>query len=142
VQTNTSPYHHSKVGDSPPDAYHALPTQEIRNDLLVDVIQQASRTLVVISCINEEFPPGVVINERTNLKAIRKDRVLRLALQSDFPRLVTLNHGRRPSLQGLLAQHWDNGQQSWRTAWKLTSVQRTGKTLGARRIRRRPSVSG
>ena len=62
--------------------YHALSTQEIWNDLFVDVIQQASRPLVVISCINEEFPSGVVVNEWTNLQRIGKDHAVILALLS------------------------------------------------------------
>lgn len=45
---------------------HALATQEIGNNLFIDVVQQASRALVIISCIDEELPSGVVINERTN----------------------------------------------------------------------------
>lgn len=69
------------------NTYHALSTQEVWNNLSINVIQQASRTLVVISCINQEFPSGVVINEWTNLEGIRKDHVVILALLSDFQRL-------------------------------------------------------
>lgn len=69
------------------NTYHALSAQEVWNNLSINVIQQASRTLVVISCINQEFPSGVVINEWTNLEGIRKDHVVILALLSDFQRL-------------------------------------------------------
>lgn len=51
----------------PEHTYHALSAQEIWNYLLINVIQQASRTLVVVARIDEELSSGVVINERTNL---------------------------------------------------------------------------
>lgn len=55
------------------DTYHALPTQEIWDYLFIDVIQQASRALVVISCIDEELSSGVVVDEWTNLKVTRQN---------------------------------------------------------------------
>lgn len=49
--------------------HHAIPPKEIRDDLLVYVVHQPSRTLVVIACIDEEFLAGVFINEWTHLGA-------------------------------------------------------------------------
>lgn len=49
------------------NSYHALSTKKVRNNFLIDVIQQSPRTLVVISSINKEFLSSVVINEWTNL---------------------------------------------------------------------------
>lgn len=66
MQTSVWPWHGCNT-------YHALPAQEIWNYLFIDVIQQASRALVVISRINEEFPSCVVVNKWTNLKPIRQN---------------------------------------------------------------------
>lgn len=49
--------------------HHAVSPQEIRNDLLVYVVHQPSRTLVVVACIDEELLAGVFINEWTHLGA-------------------------------------------------------------------------
>ena len=49
------------------DTHHALPAQEIRDDLLVYIVQQASRTLVVIACVDEELLAGVFVNKWTHL---------------------------------------------------------------------------
>lgn len=49
--------------------HHAVPPEEIRDDLLVYVVHQPSRTLVVIACIDEELLAGVFINEWTHLGA-------------------------------------------------------------------------
>lgn len=50
------------------DTYHTLSTQEVRDDLLVYVVHQSSRTLVVIACIDEELLAGVFINKWTDLR--------------------------------------------------------------------------
>lgn len=63
-------------------SYHALSTEEIRDNFFIDVIQQSPRTLVVISSINKEFFSSVIINEWTNLqrKKNRTDQALTLFL--------------------------------------------------------------
>ena len=50
-----------------PGTYNALAAQEVGDDLFVDVVQQASGALVVIARVNEELPPGVVVDERADL---------------------------------------------------------------------------
>lgn len=50
------------------DTHHTLPSQEVRDDLLVYVVHQPSRTLVVIACIDEELLAGVFINKWTHLR--------------------------------------------------------------------------
>lgn len=49
------------------DTHHTLSSQEVRDDLLIYIIHQPSRTLVVIACIDEELLAGVFINEWTHL---------------------------------------------------------------------------
>lgn len=51
-----------------PHTHHALPPQEIRDDLLVYVVHQPSRTLVVIACIDEELLAGVFVDKWTHLR--------------------------------------------------------------------------
>lgn len=51
------------------DTHHTLPSQEVRDDLLVYVVHEPSRTLIVIACIDEELLAGVFINKRTHLGA-------------------------------------------------------------------------
>lgn len=49
------------------DTHHTLSSQEVRDDLLIYIIHEPSRTLVVIACIDEELLAGVFINEWTHL---------------------------------------------------------------------------
>lgn len=52
----------------PSDTHHTLSSQEVRDDLLVDVVHQPPRTLVIIACIDQELLAGVFINEGTHLR--------------------------------------------------------------------------
>lgn len=47
---------------------HAVSSQEIRNDLLIYVVNQASRALVVVAGIDEELLAGVLVNEWAHLQ--------------------------------------------------------------------------
>lgn len=58
-----------KVHKPSSDTHHTFSSQEVRDDFLVYVVHQPSRTLVVIACIDEELFAGVLINERTHLRA-------------------------------------------------------------------------
>lgn len=49
-------------------SHHAVPSQEVRDDLSVNVIHQAPRTLVIIASINKELLAGVLIDEGTDLE--------------------------------------------------------------------------
>lgn len=51
------------------DTHHTLSSQEVRDDLLVDVVHQTSRTLVVVAGVDEELLAGVFIDERTHLRS-------------------------------------------------------------------------
>lgn len=60
-------YKNGNIEPHPLVTYHTFSTEEIGNNFFVDVIQQPTRTLVVIACINQEFLSRVVINKWTNL---------------------------------------------------------------------------
>lgn len=55
------------------DTHHALSSQEIRDDLLVYIVHQPSRTLVVIACIDEELLAGVFVDKWTHLCGCDED---------------------------------------------------------------------
>ena len=56
------------VKGSSSDTHHTLSSQEVRDDLLIYIIHEPSRTLVVIACIDEELLAGVFINEWAHLR--------------------------------------------------------------------------
>lgn len=49
------------------EPHHTLSSQEVRDDLLVYIVHQASRTLVVIACINEELLACVFVDKWAHL---------------------------------------------------------------------------
>lgn len=81
VQTGAPLPAPAATGGSP---YHALSAQEVWDDLCVDVVQQAPGPLVVVPRINQELPPGVVVNEWADLRAIQKGRSVMCAWLSDL----------------------------------------------------------
>lgn len=60
--------------------HHAVPSQEVGDDLFVNVVHQTSWTLVVISGVNKELLTGVLINQGTDLMT---PRVIREHERSD-----------------------------------------------------------
>lgn len=48
--------------------HHAVPSQEVRDDFFVDVVQQSSWTLVVIPAIKEELLPCVLVDQGADLE--------------------------------------------------------------------------
>lgn len=49
--------------------HHALSSQEVRDHALVQVVHQAARALVIAAAVDEELPPGVLIDEGADLRA-------------------------------------------------------------------------
>lgn len=49
--------------------HHALSSQEVRDHVLVQVVHQAARALVIAAAVDEELPPGVLIDEGADLRA-------------------------------------------------------------------------
>lgn len=49
-------------------SHHAVSSQEVGEDLSVNVVHEASWTLVVISSINKELLTGVLINQGADLE--------------------------------------------------------------------------
>lgn len=86
MQTNILSSLVSSQRAGPLGTYHALPAQEVGNDLLVYVVQQAPWALVVVPGIDKELPPGVVINEWTDLQ-VREMLTVIFAWLPDFQRL-------------------------------------------------------
>lgn len=60
--------HHIQVGVLRTTPHHAIPSQEVGDDLFVNVVHQTSCTLVVVSSINEELLTCVLINQGADLK--------------------------------------------------------------------------
>lgn len=52
---------------TPTVTHHTLSSQEVRDDLLVYVVQQAAGALVVISSVDQELLTGVLVDERAHL---------------------------------------------------------------------------
>lgn len=50
--------------------HHTLSSEEIRNDLLVYVVHQTSRTLIVVACVDQELLAGVFVDERAHLEEL------------------------------------------------------------------------
>lgn len=48
--------------------HHAVPSQEVGDDFFVNVVQQSSWTLVVVSSINKELFTGILINQGADLE--------------------------------------------------------------------------
>lgn len=52
---------------TPTVTHHTLSSQEVRDDLLVYVVQQAAGALVVITSVDQELLTGVLVDERAHL---------------------------------------------------------------------------
>ncbi len=50
------------------EAHHAVPSQEVGDDFFVNVVNQSSWTLVVVSSVNKELLTGVFIDQGADLK--------------------------------------------------------------------------
>lgn len=49
-------------------AHHAVPSQEIRDDVSLDVVHQSSGALVVVPSVNQELFTGVLVDQRADLE--------------------------------------------------------------------------
>ena len=58
-------------------SHHAISSQEVRDDLSVNVVHQASWTLVVISSINKKLLASVLINQGADLESKTQTSLLR-----------------------------------------------------------------
>lgn len=48
--------------------HHGVPSQEVRNDFFVNIVHQSSWILVVVSSVNKELLPGILINQGADLE--------------------------------------------------------------------------
>lgn len=57
-------------------AHHAVPSQEVGDDIFVDVVQQSTCSLVVVPSINQELLTGVLVNQGADLETTAGSHVV------------------------------------------------------------------